>query len=159
MLTMLLGGLWHGAAWSFLLWGGLHGAYLIVHRAWAGTALRTRMAERGGMAWRLAGIVVTFHAVCFAWVFFRLPVFGEALTCVAKLVRFDADKAWVGGAAEASVWAALAGYGLLMAIPRVVGEGRPLARGFAWGYGLAVVALAILLAPGGGAPAFIYFQF
>ncbi len=67
MITMLLGGLWHGASWNFVLWGGLHGAALVVERAfgWTG-APRTRW--RAALAW-----VVTFHFVCLTWVFFRSP--------------------------------------------------------------------------------------
>src|SRR5499427_8468563 len=67
MITMLLGGLWHGASWNFVLWGGLHGAALVVERAfgWTG-APRTRLGA--ALAW-----VVTFHFVCLTWVFFRSP--------------------------------------------------------------------------------------
>lgn len=80
MLTMLLGGLWHGAGWQFVIWGGLHGLYLVVtHRVqqWRGrhTPGRTdptpspaiRLLERG------AGVAFTFLLVVVAWVFFRAP--------------------------------------------------------------------------------------
>ena len=46
MLTMLLGGLWHGASWSFLVWGGLHGTFLVIHKAWAATPLARRLSAR-----------------------------------------------------------------------------------------------------------------
>jgi len=67
MITMLLGGLWHGASWNFVLWGGLHGAALVVERVfgWTG-APRTRWGA--ALAW-----LVTFHFVCLTWVFFRSP--------------------------------------------------------------------------------------
>lgn len=68
MLTMLLGGLWHGASWNFVIWGGLHGLYLacerIVHERWPGWSKDTR-------ARRLLRVFITFHLVCFAWIFFR----------------------------------------------------------------------------------------
>ncbi|HBI44702.1 MAG TPA: MBOAT family protein [Planctomycetales bacterium] len=171
MLTMLLGGLWHGASWSFLLWGGLHGVFLIVHRFWLLCPWRDRLARLTGPAgflWRGACIALTFHAVCLAWCFFRLPALPDSLACVAKWFVFNSDKVWVGGAADASLWAALAGYGLLAALagraqrwletrPRPFPA--PFLRGFVWTFSLMLLLLAVLLSPGGTAPAFIYFQF
>ncbi len=66
MLTMLLGGLWHGAAWTFVVWGGIHGARLAAERG-----LRERFGTARVPAW--AGWLVTFNVVCLAWVFFRAP--------------------------------------------------------------------------------------
>ena len=71
MVTMLLGGLWHGAAWTFVLWGGIHGAALSAER-WA----RSRFAGFRLPAW--AAWLATFHVVCVAWVFFRAPDLGTA---------------------------------------------------------------------------------
>ncbi len=79
MTTMLLGGLWHGAGWSFLFWGGLHGAYLIANHAW-----RAAVGERLGAtldrsrAFKVAGWALTVLAVVVAWVFFRAQTFGGA---------------------------------------------------------------------------------
>lgn len=70
MATMLLGGLWHGAGWNFVIWGGLHGLYLAVHHAW--TALRLPLERRCATA-------ITFLAVCYAWVFFRATDLHGAL--------------------------------------------------------------------------------
>jgi hypothetical protein len=67
MITMLLGGLWHGAGITFVLWGALHGLYLCVNNAWAG--LRSRLGWRPMP--RVAAILITFTAVVFAWVPFR----------------------------------------------------------------------------------------
>src|SRR5205807_3018157 len=78
MLTMLLGGLWHGANWTFVVWGGLHGAALAVGRA------RERARERRGEVGtpsgtrRVLSTVLTFHFVCFAWIFFRADSFAGA---------------------------------------------------------------------------------
>jgi D-alanyl-lipoteichoic acid acyltransferase DltB (MBOAT superfamily) len=66
MVTMLLGGLWHGAAWTFVVWGGLHGVYLIMNHAWRKIGFRLPV-QRVDWFFRL----VTFVAVCVAWVFFR----------------------------------------------------------------------------------------
>ncbi len=80
MLTMLLGGLWHGASWNFVLWGGLHGGALCVTRAF-GARRGTEEATRGGqqrLFLQVASTVATFHFVCFAWIFFRSESFSDA---------------------------------------------------------------------------------
>ncbi len=89
MATMLLGGLWHGANWTFVAWGGLHGLYLIVHKLF--TADRPRVPGDSGFdspraALRsIASIALTFHAVCLTWVFFRADGIGAALAYIARL--------------------------------------------------------------------------
>ncbi|GGY38049.1 MBOAT family O-acyltransferase [Pseudoduganella albidiflava] len=83
MATMLLGGLWHGAGWNFVIWGGLHGLYLVIGQAWR--ALAQRMGWRGGTAGALAGWALTFAAVCVAWVFFRAPDLDTALAILSGM--------------------------------------------------------------------------
>ena len=78
MLTMLLGGLWHGAAWTFLVWGGIHGAALSAER-WG----RERFEGFRPPAW--AAWLITFHVVCVAWVFFRAPDLGTAFDVLGGL--------------------------------------------------------------------------
>ncbi len=81
-ITMLLGGLWHGAAWNFVIWGGYHGLLLAVQRlaeplwpqAWAGQ-------------WTTARRVVTFHLVCLGWVFFRAGTTSDALALLGNLIE------------------------------------------------------------------------
>lgn len=70
MIVMLLGGMWHGAGWNFIIWGGLHGCYLVVHHAWTTIASNLGFPS-GSRAWKLVATAITFIAVCFAWVFFR----------------------------------------------------------------------------------------
>src|SRR6476659_8867147 len=77
MLTMLLGGLWHGAAWTFVVWGGIHGLGLCVERA-TGWRPHTRAQQ-----W--FGRVLTFHVVCFAWIFFRADSFSRAGEVIRRL--------------------------------------------------------------------------
>jgi alginate O-acetyltransferase complex protein AlgI len=173
MLTMLLGGLWHGASWSFMLWGGLHGLFLVVHRLWSGLALADRLRGRpglGGGLWRLACQALTFHSVCLAWCFFRLNTLADSLACVRKWWAFDADKLLTGGSHDVSLWLLLAVYGALAwaahhwarvfngSADTEVSPG-PLIRGLVWGFGGSLVVLALLLSPGGDKPPFIYFQF
>lgn len=86
MVTMLLGGLWHGAGLQFIVWGGLHGAYLVVNhcwRRWGGPALP-----------KFVGVLLTFVAVCVAWVYFRAGSIAEANTFVAAMAGFGADESF-----------------------------------------------------------------
>lgn len=76
MTTMLLGGLWHGAGWTYVVWGGLHGLYLVIHNAWQ--ALRRRREWKTGRIYASFAKLVTFTAVAFAWVFFRATDFSSA---------------------------------------------------------------------------------
>jgi D-alanyl-lipoteichoic acid acyltransferase DltB (MBOAT superfamily) len=80
MVTMLLGGLWHGASWNFVVWGGLHGVGQVVERLWR---------DRGRNRWRrwpdwLSGLV-TFHFVCLCWVFFRADTFEGARQVLSQV--------------------------------------------------------------------------
>jgi alginate O-acetyltransferase complex protein AlgI len=82
-ITMVLGGLWHGAAWTFVAWGAFHGAGLVAHRAWAG--LRAVKPIRDSAAWAWVAPVLTFHFVCAGWVLFRstsLSQAGEVLSAL-----------------------------------------------------------------------------
>jgi alginate O-acetyltransferase complex protein AlgI len=83
MITMLLGGMWHGAGWNFAIWGGLHGLYLIIHRAWQRFTVSTG-AFSGGVA-VILGQLLTLLAVVAAWVFFRAHTFGQALNLLAGM--------------------------------------------------------------------------
>jgi len=81
MATMLLGGLWHGAGWNFVIWGGLHGMYLVCNHAWQGFRVKVlgHDLERHTARGRVAGAALTFLAVVLAWVFFRAPSFPAAV--------------------------------------------------------------------------------
>lgn len=88
LVVFLLSGLWHGAAWTFVLWGMLHGIYLIAGRTLA--PIRGRVAEAAGLLRHRALLRVlqtstTFVLVCFAWIFFRAASIGDAWTVVARL--------------------------------------------------------------------------
>ncbi len=87
LITMLLGGLWHGAGWTFILWGGLHGLFLVVYHAWR--RLRPRPAGGPGRGSRLGAWtarLLTFACVALAWVFFRAADLGAALTVCKGLL-------------------------------------------------------------------------
>ncbi|MFO0679652.1 MAG: MBOAT family O-acyltransferase [Polyangiaceae bacterium] len=81
LLTMVLGGLWHGASWNFVIWGTLHGLALAVTRMWQ-RARGTRSPT--GVA-RVVTVFLTFNFVCFCWVFFRAKTFGGATAILARI--------------------------------------------------------------------------
>lgn len=93
MTTMLLGGLWHGASWTFVVWGGLHGFFLSAER-W----LRRRRVHRAIARGRLPGIaavLVTYVLVNFTWVFFRAPDFATAWRLLRSMVGMSAESVMV----------------------------------------------------------------
>ena len=81
MLTMLLGGLWHGAGWTFVIWGALHGFYLCVNHAWRAVVGEGRVISKNkyGKLSKFVGVLLTFFAVVIAWVMFRAESVGGAL--------------------------------------------------------------------------------
>jgi D-alanyl-lipoteichoic acid acyltransferase DltB (MBOAT superfamily) len=82
LLTMVLGGLWHGASWNFVIWGALHGVALAVTRAWQ----RARGEGRPpGFAGRALSTLLTFHYVCFAWIFFKAKTFAGARLVLERI--------------------------------------------------------------------------
>jgi len=158
MITMLLGGLWHGAAWTFVIWGGLHGAILVVGRL-LGRAGRSRSGPIGVRDW--PSIFFCFHGVCALWIFFRADNLEGALSFFAALTQFDGYGAWPL-AQTAIVLACGAAHVLertavtrLAAIRAALG-GRvgAIAEGAVFG-----VVIGLWLVSSGHGGEFIYFQF
>jgi len=84
MVTMLLGGLWHGASWNFVMWGGLHGAFLVAHRL-----ARGGRTSESSLRWReIPAILLTFGVVHVAWVFFRADTFSDAFDVLGRIFTF-----------------------------------------------------------------------
>ena len=154
-VTMLLGGLWHGAAWKFVFWGGLHGAGLAAERV---LGLRRRAAERSRAARWLATILV-FHFVCLTWIFFRADNYGLAWNYLVGIASLRPGFAQVTGFTLVLTLLGLS----LQAAPRnlflQVGEAlEPWPR---WALGALIGAGVVVIdamGPEGVAP-FIYFQF
>ena len=100
LITMILGGLWHGASWNFALWGALHGLGLCVHKLWSGF-----FKARGVRSKSAAGVIIggaaswlfTFGFVCFCWIFFRAPSFSDALLMLNKMLGGPGMQ-WLSGA-------------------------------------------------------------
>jgi alginate O-acetyltransferase complex protein AlgI len=149
MITMVLGGLWHGAAWTFVLWGTFHGCGLVVEHMLGG-----RLRLPAWLRW-----LVTFHLIVFSWVLFRSPSLADVGTFLARL----------GAPGAATLWSAP----VLIAIVLVIGlqllPPRPLerlqARVESLNPALLAGGLAVIIALAGatvstqGVPPFIYFRF
>ena len=148
LTTMMIGGLWHGANWTFLAWGGLHGAALVAGRL---------------IPWRVPkalGWVVTFHVVCFAWVLFRSPDFATASAYFRGMVTLD-----LGPGTAVNWTAALVTVGCIASHflpPDTHGLVTRAAARLHWSVlaGAAATACVLIAALGpDGIPPFIYFAF
>ncbi len=83
-LTMLLGGLWHGANWTFVIWGALHGAGLVAHKLWTSRKHAASFRIPAPLAW-----LMTYVFVCLTWIFFRSPNFSSTLIILRKVTFLD----------------------------------------------------------------------
>ena len=84
IITMFLGGLWHGASWNFVLWGTFHGVALALHKAWMSIAGRKKGETSHGIR-RVLGVIITFHFVCFCWIFFRNADFHNSMDMLNQI--------------------------------------------------------------------------
>ena len=91
MLTMTIGGLWHGASWHFVAWGAYHGMLLILHRLLQPVLSRLVFPEKSLKArlWFLARVIAVFHLVCIGWIFFRAASLTQAFGMLIALTAFD----------------------------------------------------------------------
>jgi hypothetical protein len=88
--TMLLGGLWHGANWTFVLWGALHGAYLVINHAWRAAAKGLGFERRlDGRGWRVCSGALTLLAVVVGWTFFRADSIHSAFRMLTAMSGLD----------------------------------------------------------------------
>lgn len=91
ILTMLLGGLWHGASYNFILWGGLHGVALALHKRYRALRGYDKEYHSSGLR-RLGGILLTFHFVAFCWIFFRNSSLDNSLLMLERIAyAFDTN--------------------------------------------------------------------
>jgi len=159
MLTMLLGGLWHGAAWTFVVWGGLHGAYLAAER-WLKPQLGHIALWR---TWpgRLALALLTYFLVNITWVFFRAPDFGTAWRMLRGMLLVDATgkpvlQTYSMLSTALVVLAILATHWYMRDRTLNVEVQRLPAPVIGLGWGAMLWLIAVMQ---GGGDAFIYFQF
>lgn len=157
-LTMLIGGLWHGAAWTFVVWGALHGSALAAHRAFGRYVPRDFRAPKTRPR-DLPAVVGTFHVVCLGWVFFRADSVSSAVQMISGVVSFrsgsvpQGDLLVVGFVALLVIAMDVAQRNLAAEIPtmRLSAFGRGLVYG--------TMVTGIIIASGEAVQTFIYFQF
>jgi hypothetical protein len=157
---MVLCGLWHGANWTFVAWGALHGIYLCGYRLLSGVAGDTSRTLPAGRAIKLCSIILTFNLVALAWLFFRAPGMAEALVYLKGIILLR-------GTCENFLFyfwriAFYIGLVLLIDMPQYLRNDHTamiqwpwVLRGVVYG---SMIILMILLAPANELP-FIYFQF
>ncbi len=158
MITMLLGGLWHGASWTFVAWGAFHGIWLVIHR------LRTNerpLTKVQSPVWLVAlKMLVTFHLICLSWLFFRAQSMNQASTMLARLIT---DWHWSPLASNSLCVVALFTLPLVLYEAWVESKGNSLALTNAPWPARACLYLAMLVGIIYFAPdqpsEFIYFQF
>ena len=159
LVTMLLGGLWHGASWTFVSWGGLHGLYLSGERV-----LRARLGHLtmwGTWPARLALGILTYALVCLTWVFFRARDFGGAARLLRSMLLIDRteDRCWATGSCSRPAWVSAGSWqrtgtcGSASCTPRCRGSRR------SWRDWCGVAMLFLVAITQGDSNAFIYFQF
>jgi alginate O-acetyltransferase complex protein AlgI len=153
MLTMLLGGLWHGASWNFVIWGGYHGALLSMER------MAGRKYFQESTHWVLYPFraVLTFGLVCIGWVFFRAATLSDSLYVIHQMF------AWHGRPLVPISLVCLVALSLVFAILEEKFEWiERLARGPAWAFAAVVITLLLsveLIGVTEKAVPFVYFQF
>jgi len=162
MVTMVLGGLWHGAGWQFVIWGAYHGAFLISYYLLSRWADARHFAWRASLPWKIISRIFVFHVVVLSWVFFRATNTSDALNVMVKMgyelmsgITFTGANAWV-------ICAILTGLALqYVPLKSRAQLERCLSRQPAWIQGVLMamcIACIEFFGPLGVAP-FIYFQF
>jgi alginate O-acetyltransferase complex protein AlgI len=178
MATMLLGGLWHGAGWTFVLWGGLHGAYLVANHLWR--ALKARLGLFPGEPTRarlLAAGALTFRAVVVAWVPFRAASFAQAHGVLAGMAGLNGTALgtlpegpslplawlWIAGLLALAWFAPNAQEIMARHLPQMrratAARGLLLWRPTAWHAALLGLAAVVALGHLANVSEFLYFQF
>jgi alginate O-acetyltransferase complex protein AlgI len=158
MVTMLLGGLWHGASWAFVFWGGLHGAALALHRGWCEWRGKKHTAGGGGFLSGLAGWSATMLIVLVGWVFFRAGSFEQAGVVLNKMFIPGDGVRWIHPFALTAVLALAAQHSSLFLPKRPAWMDLPVTHWITPAALVLLFGVSILFYPTGFTP-FIYFQF
>ena len=160
LITMVLGGLWHGASYNFVIWGTLHGLALAVGRSLE--VRRQRRRQRGEAGRRLPAwlrVLLTFHLVCALWVFFRADTLEAALSVFVQLTSLVPGTENLSWPVLALIAAGLFAHYFPRRWYRRFAEGFVQAPAFTQAATIVAVLYAVQVAAASGATPFIYFQF
>ena len=161
MITMVLGGLWHGAAWTFVVWGFYQGALLAGYRILApGIGLIRRFFAGAGPVWTLVSIAVTFQFVSLGWLIFRAESMAQVADYLARIAfEFGDPSSVVGGLGRLAFY--VTPLLLIQVAKEFSGDMHVVDRLNWWNKGIVYLTMAVLLATAGasGGRTFIYFQF
>jgi len=164
LIVFMISGLWHGASWTFVIWGALHGLYQTIELLWNKYIVKTKAPSQPGFSWnKLPNYLLTFSLASFAWIFFRASSIQEAFTVVHRIFTWAPGGLFIGYAAGFV-------YGILLIIFLIVAEinqeflaekwsllrsSRPAIR--MAGYAFLILVMLLIGVFNGGQ--FIYFQF
>jgi D-alanyl-lipoteichoic acid acyltransferase DltB (MBOAT superfamily) len=164
IITMLLGGLWHGASLNFVLWGFLHGVALVLHKFWLAITRQNAKTRVKNPLLQVVCILITFHFVCFCWIFFRNADFASAKVMIEQIAfNFHPEVAvqWVVGYWQVVAMMVL-GY-VLHFVPQSVKTDlrRQMSRLPWWAFVAVIVGVVYVVIQFKSADVqpFIYFQF
>jgi D-alanyl-lipoteichoic acid acyltransferase DltB (MBOAT superfamily) len=166
-LTMLLGGLWHGASWNFVIWGALHGVFLALHKYMLGARKPAEPAAKKSPADQVlffGKMLFTFHLVALTWVFFRAATFADACAYLRGLCGMARGPATVtlDTDALAQALASIAALLFLIDLPQYLRRNH--CAMLAWPYagrvlGFSCLLIWLIMTRGTESVPFIYFQF
>ncbi|MGL4668231.1 MAG: MBOAT family O-acyltransferase [Saezia sp.] len=158
MITMLLGGLWHGANWTFVVWGALQGVYLVIHRLWGAIKWPALQSMCKTVVWIWISRILFFHALCLGWLFFRATSFENVFEMLGRLTDWGSLTLATAPVVTFLLVGLVGQYvpkRLMSALEMCIARWPAIVRGII----LAICVFVIdLLGPTGIAP-FIYFQF
>ncbi|MBI5563221.1 MAG: MBOAT family protein [Deltaproteobacteria bacterium] len=152
LVVMFLGGLWHGAAWSYAVWGTWHGMLLLIERG-----LKKRFTFKEGLATNALSMAVVFFFVTVGWLFFKLPEFGNVIFYFRKITtNLHLAHDWPKIIVVCTYSAPVILYHAYYLLKKKEGISRVLGR---FDYILYAIALFLILTNSGSSNEFIYFQF
>jgi alginate O-acetyltransferase complex protein AlgI len=157
MITMVLGGLWHGAAWTFVLWGTIHGVALVIHKMLMPYLKFDGISDVGRAIQKAAGWFVTMLVVCIAWVFFRSSTFSQALLMLRQMFMPQGGYGWYYPFAIGIIIYMIISHGISATRFDVLKQ-MPADKWYTPVTLFSLLYIAIIFYPGKFQP-FIYFQF
>lgn len=150
---MLLIGFWHGAGWTFIFWGCIHGGLLVINHQWR----RLNITLPRCICWAL-----TFFSVMLAWIFFRAENFAQALQIIYSMLDFQnihtAADHWRVAKSATSIWATIVGLGILLCLPNPILLIKKFKSNWLW-YVITLSTLLVSLYQMNTYTEFLYFQF